>query len=481
MTFRCILFALVFILLSGLSNFGLGQNAGGKPRPPANDQISRTSAWKMETLKRTDGRVYQGLLQEQTDDEIKFAEVKREGGKPMYIVIHYYHPKSIDKITRLKKPDRDQLMQRIGPLLEKKSHARIEAGRMEEITLTADSTSGRLRYKGDWFALDSSADRENTRRCIVRIEQIFRAYMQVIPPRVQPRKHLKILLHGSMDEYRNDIHRRDLQIDNPAFFSRDQNLIVAASELTQYANGVAKIRTKNQAIQESLEDQNRRLTETLNDRRARLKQMRVPESEITEELNLRRNRWKREFNQMIARIKAIDRQNDGVFQEVTRTMFRRLYHEAFHAYLENFVFPHGESRVPQWLNEGLAQIFENSQLDGDTLRIDAPSRRLVLSIQDDLKQQSPLSLAELLTSQQGAFLITHDPAVASKRHYLYSWGMAYFLTFEQDLLGRTELDDYVRQTSQSPIARFENLARQPLPQFERRWKTHMQSLKPAAR
>lgn len=478
MSCRSSLIALVLLLSSGWLNPSLGQDIRGESRS-ARDQINRAAAWKMETLKRSDGRMYQGLLQKQTEDEVKFAEVKREGGKPMYIVVHYYHPNSIDKITRLKKPDRDLLMQRIGPLLEKKSHARIEAGRMEEITLSKDSSSGRLRYVGNWFALDSRADEENTRRCIVRIEQIFRAYMQVIPPRVQQRQQLKILLHGSMDEYRDDIHRRDLQIDNPAFFSTDQNLIVAASELTQYAKGLAKIRTRNQAIRDRFEDQNRRLTETLNELRAKLKQAGVPESKITEELNLRRNLWKREFNSVITRVKTIDRWNDAIFQDVTQEMFRRLYHEAFHAYLENFVYPHGESRIPRWLNEGLAQIFENSQLDGDTLRIDAPSGQLVRRIQDDLKRKTKLSLAELLTSQRSAFLITHDPSVASKRHYLYSWGLAYYLTFEQDLLGHTGLDEYVSQKSQSPIARFEILARQSLPQFEQRWKTHMQSLKPA--
>src|SRR5207249_622937 len=54
---------------------------------------------------------------------------------------------------------------------------------------------------------------------------------------------------------------------------------------------------------------------------------------------------------------AEDRNTDGYHQE-RRRMFRRLFHEAFHAYLNTFVYPPEEGEMPRWFNEGLAQVFE---------------------------------------------------------------------------------------------------------------------------
>ena len=44
-------------------------------------------------------------------------------------------------------------------------------------------------------------------------------------------------------------------------------------------------------------------------------------------------------------------------------MFARAYHESFHAYLENYVYPHDHYDVPRWLNEGLAVMMEGGILD----------------------------------------------------------------------------------------------------------------------
>ena len=44
-------------------------------------------------------------------------------------------------------------------------------------------------------------------------------------------------------------------------------------------------------------------------------------------------------------------------------MFRRLYHEAFHAYLDNYVYESPGYEIPTWLNEGLAQVFAAGLLE----------------------------------------------------------------------------------------------------------------------
>ena len=62
----------------------------------------------------------------------------------------------------------------------------------------------------------------------------------------------------------------------------------------------------------------------------------------------------------------------------------RLYHEAFHAYLRNNVYPRQKYDVPPWLNEGLAVIFEGGLLEGNTLRVDAPNPVALKKLKADM-------------------------------------------------------------------------------------------------
>ncbi len=170
----------------------------------------------------------------------------------------------------------------------------------------------------------------------------------------------------------------------------------------------------------------------------------VPSEERQKISVAEQRKWKDEFATLEARIKAAERRNASRFQEVTGEMFGRLAHESFHAYLENFVYPRSSSEVPRWLNEGLAETFEAGLLDGDSLRIDAPGARILARLKSDLAGPDPLPLAELLTADADQFISTHrGDAAQSSRLYLYSWGLAYFLAFEQPLLGTKELERYV--------------------------------------
>jgi hypothetical protein len=163
-------------------------------------------------------------------------------------------------------------------------------------------------------------------------------------------------------------------------------------------------------------------------------------------------------------------------------MFARLYHEAFHAYLENFVYPQNRFDVPRWLNEGLAQVFEDGLLELGTLRLDAPNRTRLDSLQADLRSGSPLSLAELLTADGRSFLVSHaDNAATSQRHYLYSWGLAHYLAVREPILERSRLDRFVDggNMQSDPISRFEQLIGMPLSQFESQWREEVLGIKPA--
>jgi hypothetical protein len=163
-------------------------------------------------------------------------------------------------------------------------------------------------------------------------------------------------------------------------------------------------------------------------------------------------------------------QNEAAFANATGQVFAQLYHEAFHAYVENYVCPQGETTLPLWLNEGLAQIFEAGQVEADSLRIDAPDRTRLTQLQDDLRGERPLTIQEVLLADEQEFL---NPASSrsAQRYYLYAWGLAYYLAFDRNRLRPEVLDAFLSNSEGfGPAARFTRLVEMPIAKFERLWR-----------
>jgi hypothetical protein len=446
--------------------------SGNRPAPAESTSQDPTAEWKLETLELTDGTIYAGLIQAEHRHEIEFVEIRRPPGKPMFALVRPIDPKSVADRHRLDAADRSQLIERFQ---EFRKRARIEAGRMEDVTLRDESHDGARRwiYDGDWFTLESRADAALTRRCIVRIEQVFRAYRQLLPPRVQPPTALRILLFGSMDDYRAFVDQLGLKIETPGLFVSAQNLIVAGSDLELFARRLAQVRAENERVRRQYEAFKAEFPKRLEVVSKELQQKGFDAAEIEQELKLRTTVWQREHDTALSRLDRLEQQNDAKFAEVTRQMFARLYHEAFHAYAENFVFPQRHGGLPRWLNEGLAQVFESGQLDGDSLRVDAPDHDRLTRLQAELRSDQPLALIDVLNATENDFLTSHWNT-ASQRRYLYSWGLAYHLAFHQNLLTSRALETYVsNQDGYGPAARFTRVVNLPLDKFEHRWRQAM--------
>ena len=137
--------------------------------------------WTFDVVEMKDGRVHRGLVLAGGPAELEFAEIVRPPGKPMFAVIRPLAPDQVAKKQLLGGEQRAKLWARFQ---EFRNRARIEAGRMEDVTLRRTEGSGKAgwTYEGPWFQLDSTADEIMVRRCVVRAEQIFRAYRQTLPP-----------------------------------------------------------------------------------------------------------------------------------------------------------------------------------------------------------------------------------------------------------------------------------------------------------
>ena len=443
--------------------------------PPSPDGI-----WQLERIVLADGKEYRGLVQSRTEREIEFAEIIQRPGKPTFAIVRGIDPASVARVSRLPSQERSALLERFRQL---RHRAVIEAGRMEEVQLATENRGGRrvFRYDGSWFTLISRADEESTRRCVVRIEQIFRAYRTLLPPRVKDPRPLEIELFASRDALRQELLAEEVSIDSPALYVPGPGRILAACELSEYSQRLAQVRHEAESLLKKYDQLEKSFSQKLSQLSGELRQAGFTREEISSELTLRKAAWNKERAETLERAERQMRRNEARFADVTGAMFRRLDHEALHAYLEHHVYPAAEHHVPQWLHEGLAQVFEHGQLEGDALRLDAPDPARLAALQSDLRSGDALPLAELLAVEGAAFTGRHEEL--RRRYYLYAWGIAHQLVFQDHLLAGPRFESYVAQEAKDlpPQERFELLVGQPLHRWQENWSEQMLELSPAAR
>jgi hypothetical protein len=429
--------------------------------------------WQLEVLTLEDANELRGLIQGESDAEFDFAQIIQPPGKPMYAVVRGIPRDQVRQVQRLPSEEHVKLVQRFALF---RSRAVIEAGRMDALKLTRETDGGaaRLHYAGRWFHLVSSANDEQTRRCLVRIEQLFRAYRTLLPPRTNEPRPLTVHLFGSQDEYRGRLRELELELDNAAFYSPRQATILAASDLNLFADRLAQVRREHERFRKEMARLDAEHVKRLAVVADELRAAGFSADESAAEIRQRKATWKKELDATLAANRERERAAEQKFAAVTDKMFASLAHESFHAWLDTFVYPHDRHHVPRWLNEGLAQVFESGQLDGDSLRLDAPDIKRLAALRAELASPRPLPLAQVLAANEREFLGPHASGTP-ERQYLYAWGLAHYLVFHENLLASGRLDAYVAPQAQrlDPIARFEQLTGRRLPEFEKSWREAM--------
>ncbi len=448
----------------------------GASIPEPSKAAAELPEWKLEQIELRDGRSFGGLILRDTGEYLELDEVHRQAGKPMYLIKRRFPLALVKTTTRLEESDRKVLTEQIQKF---RSRSLEEVQRMSEVILHPGNAQGNnaWNYRSSWFDLRSRMDEELTRRAIVRIEQMFSAFGLILPTSSSPPKNrLKIELFDTNDSYVAYQKSVGVKLRHPAFYFSQQNILAAGADLSALAQNLANVREKNAATKKTLDDLTKELPQRLQKATAEYTQQGHNAEKVKLFVQLSRTKLEKELNKLRVELQIAERKNSQEFEKFTKLMFQRLYHEAFHAYLENIVFPASEYDVPRWLNEGLAQVFEEGILEVGTLRLDIPSKTRLEALQQDLRQQDRLPLAELLNSEPRRFLVAHeDQALASERLYLYSWGLAHYLVIREPVLQGKVLAAYVgkAQAGQTPQQRFEQMVGQPLDEFEKKWRAAM--------
>lgn len=419
--------------------------------------------WKFDVLHLKNGAVFKGIVVSETASEVRFRNVRRAPGTPTVVIpAATFARGEIAGLDKLADKDRAVLLERLKAL---DPTGKEEAARMDELELKAVPWVGKtgtpaLSHASTHFVLISNAREDIVRRCAVRLEQIYAAYTRFLPPRQQHASPTKIVLIRSLGEYRDMLQGQGANILNPAFYDVRRNQVVCASDLQKIGEDLEAARKHHVGLDKQLQSDEAKLK----------KQFRgsVP-APIRNAFAAKRKE-----------IREANMKNDVIFYGATRELFETMYHEAFHAYLANFVYPAAEAQVPRWLNEGLAQIFETALVEAGELRVGHADPERLARVKEAVRKGEMLPLSELLKSDAKQFVVAHaSDQQTSDRFYLNSWALASYLTFDRKLLATAQLDDYVRTPPRrsDPLDAFRALVGKPLPQFEKEYHEFLRDLR----
>jgi hypothetical protein len=441
---------------------------------------ARADDWKYDVVVlkpgvRPDGpRTLKGLLigYKEDADEIELRVIYREDGEPTRLEASSYAWKrsQVESVQPLDPDERAVLERRVKALTQTPKEIRARFEKLEFEAVDIDFGKGKkkgLRYvdEGGHFTLVSNVNKEVFRRSAERLALLYNAYAHTLPARQPSGKPTLILLAGTQTDYQSLLKERGLNIFNPAFYDPTRNEVVCGTDLDRLGAQLEQARKDNDKVAEELKKRRKDL-ETLY-------KGKVPEAVLRPVV---------EGEKQLAAARSA---NDKFFEEATRLLFRRLYHESFHAYLAAFVTAGDRAEMPRWLNEGLAQLFETASIEGDEVRVARPDPERLKRARAALAAGELVPLKDLLRSGPKQFVVAHaSDKETSDRYYLTSWALAYYLAFEGKILTSKKLDDYCRAThaKEDPLEAFAALAgvkTDELPRFEEKFREYIQKLRPA--
>jgi hypothetical protein len=320
------------------------------------------------------------------------------------------------------------------------------------------------------FAILSNAEEDFLRKAAFRLGKVFSAYKQHFGAAGSQNAKVKVIIFNSMAEYYAALGNT---IKNPAFYSPDKKLICAGCDVAAYKEVIAAIRKDHDRLDSALREWRRKLNDARQQVAAQVGKAydhtkRTGDRRALDSATDAQRRWQIEVGQMEKQVTeiqnevaALNRRNDMAFNDYTKRLFATLYHEGFHAFADNFLFPEGKMmEVPRWLNEGLAQYFECARIEGDRLILGQEDRGKMAFLRKCKRDGGLVPLDKMMTGGPAEYMIVDMADVErSTKHYLQAWAMTHLLA-ERGRLTKETLDDYAKliQQQKPPLEALAKLA-----------------------
>ncbi len=164
-------------------------------------------------------------------------------------------------------------------------------------------------------------------------------------------------------------------------------------------------------------------------------------------------------------------------RSLTQTL-RVLQHEGFHQFAVDYV----SSSMPVWLNEGLAEYFEDGLLVKQGLRLGFANSRRLASIKAAIKRHKLIPLEELLSmsgKQWRQTLIKHPER--AELLYDQAWSVVYYLTKSNGGMYQKGLVNYLKKVriGRGNFLEFKkSLGIVDFKIFEKQWQRYLFKLRP---
>ena len=143
--------------------------------------------------------------------------------------------------------------------------------------------------------------------------------------------------------------------------------------------------------------------------------------------------WEQQFA-----LVRLDRSGD--FDQIT--VFHEYAHSVLHANLH---------WLPTWLDEGMAEFYAYTRIEGEHTYIGAPSLRL-----RNLKEETPIPMAEMLVATSGTYA---KDALREDLFYGEAWAAVHYMTFGRGMGNGQKLDQFIHllETGKPQAAAFQQV------------------------
>ncbi len=472
----------VMILLSGGTGFCAQPSSAGmhleQDAPLQDDSAHRPVALPrpeaVATVRLNDGREMLGWVGGDGGRWLYLGELVPGHREPCALVLRPVGREAVAEVTLVHEGSGPA-----DPFAAPLRGARFAAIPPEEVVLGASGPAefGAWNYTGGGFSLESSLGELETRRAAAEIERAFAVFRHFFPPRTHPEDRPRFLLAGGETAFPDRFSSEGLSLENPAVFLREQNVVLVGSDWSSADLRRRLIEANERSLREEIE----RLRAGIDVRVAELTERlrKAPggpqRRDYARFLAAERRRMEQAIEERQAELLRYQREREAIERQAYSHLLALLRHEAWHAYLENYLFPSARYDVPLWLDEGLAMVFEGAEVDGGYLRADVLSRRTVEGLRA-ANDESALPVRELLGAGPEAFL-DRRPARAA-RYYAHAGALVHFLLFEWEALEGDRLAAYLAagEGGADATARFELLVGVPLADFVRHWRRFLARL-----
>jgi len=418
-----------------------------------------------DVLVMKNGDRLQGVLVKENPRDVVFDVIASGANVSRTMLVRSTYQQS--EIQEIRKLTGEQRAGVLAYLAKVKSQARQEKDSIEAVEVK-DHTWANRDPKGppipaglvelDHFIIESTTPREFFRECAFRLAKVYSEYRKHFGSEEKSTKKVTVKIYDSMDQYYGST---DHLCKNPAFYMPALNLVCAGCEYHRYKRATDHMHTEFARLRTLLEERkqelvtvrgrlnrqvgeiNRRIRSAHADpnaKQAALQNLRSAQIRVQMELG----KYQQEVDHVEKQMADFKRRLAVAFDKYTHHMFAVMYHECFHAFLQNFLFDKERvEKVPLWLNEGLAQYFELARIEGGRMILGREDRHRMALLRKWNKEGGLVELEKLIVADSKHFIFKDTSEIEqSTKHYLQSWFIVHWLG-QKNRLSRKILTDYV--------------------------------------